>query len=1279
MTRLTYRFNRIRDLLLAGLLLIANHAFAAVVSFAASGTTQIVGSPNISLTYTSSPIGITNSVTAGLCEVVDTPYTGGGVFPTPSSPPVCVTAPIQFVPNLSTISTTPETELMAYPAVAVQQLVNDLGHGGQAWILREFTDMATSSAQSIVHPIRVYSQNVLPITLVSDAGTVSGASGGNVVIRGNDSINGFQANAFNLVYSISNAAGITGLTIASGELVIPPGQAVSGLRNVVYSACQAVTNTTNCQTATAAVTLIATVIAVPDTVSTTTLGGTTNLLTNDTFNGLPATSSNVSATFLTPGGLVGAATINPAGQLIIPAGHPTGSFGPTYTICDLATPANCSSPVAVTVTVTAVPIVANADTSTLTAGGGLVSVLVNDIFNAAPATVASVTVTIQNNGGIAAATVNGTGQIVIPAGLAAGPYTLIYRICETASPANCATANINLTISATPIIANPDTVSLTTTGGLATVLANDTLNAAPATAATVTVTIQNNGGIAAASVNASGQIVIPTGVAASAYALVYRICEIAAPANCANGNLTLTVNAVLVSAGADATSVPASGGSLTILSNDTINGVAADVVTNADVTLLSNGGISASIDGAGVLNIAGGNPGGTYILSYRLCQKATANCQTTSVTVTVFSTLVGGPDMATVSNAGGTVNILANDSVGGAPANIAANADVTLISNGGISAAAISASGQLVIPANIASASYSLTYQLCQKNTANCVTVTVTLGVIPPASAATDVGTVGGGGGLVNILANDQISGQPATPANADVTIVSNGGVAGASINTNGQLVIPNGLVAGVYTITYRLCQRGTNNCVTSTVTLSINVSAGRLILAADRAVMPPAGGTLRVSANDTIDGRAPTANELLYTLVNSAGINNATLSAAGDLSVPRGLGRGAYQITYRACQRQLPTNCANASAFVTITQSVSSVVTNRPPSVPGAPPPSGTVTAIGPGGTPITFVTGSTSNVAGSINDPIIFSDVKIVFGEGESGKTQAFYQQGDAFENFGAQLYYSGSGVIRGRWEVVYPGDPAPTEIDLFTEASLPENIRTQQQRFFQIERVQEFLAPTGRFFLKGPDPARLPRNQLGSYLILLRLEAVPSTAGVAGGMAPFPFPVLEYNLQTTAGDASVDNGAIASDGGRARRGLSGSSSASDFSTIGELPRGALALQNAAIRANAPGMRIPRLGPAPLNLMLPSDAAIIRADQAPEFSWADMNDAARYQFELETAGGKSVLQAPIKPGVGRYIAPPFVREEVGIGALVRWRVVGFNANGKKIGESEWRSVRFE
>ena len=114
----------------------------------------------------------------------------------------------------------------------------------------------------------------------------------------------------------------------------------------------------------------------------------------------------------------------------------------------------------------------------------------------------------------------------------------------------------------------------------------------------------------------------------------------------------------------------------------------------------------------------------------------------------------------------------------------------------------------------------------------------------------------------------------------------------------------------------------------------------------------------------------------------------------------------------------------------------MTSVVTNKPPSVPGSPPPSTTVTIVGPG-SPITFVTGSSSNVAGSINDPIVFSDVKLVFGESESGATQKFYQQNDAFDAFGAQFYhYSGSGVIRGRWEVVYPGDPLPTEIDLFTK---------------------------------------------------------------------------------------------------------------------------------------------------------------------------------------------------------------------------------------------------
>src|SRR5262249_21236446 len=89
-------------------------------------------------------------------------------------------------------------------------------------------------------------------------------------------------------------------------------------------------------------------------------------------------------------------------------------------------------------------------------------------------------------------------------------------------------------------------------------------------------------------------------------------------------------------------------------------------------------------------------------------------------------------------------------------------------------------------------------------------------------------------------------------------------------------------------------------------------------------------------------------------------------------------------------------------------------------------------------------------------------------------------------------ASFRYTFSGRLRGRWEVVRPGDPLPESRDLLPEASLPIEERGTQQRYTQLSRFNVFLPPGGRYVLQGPDPARLPRDAAGQYLVLLRVEA-------------------------------------------------------------------------------------------------------------------------------------------------------------------------------------------
>src|SRR5581483_8934508 len=117
-------------------------------------------------------------------------------------------------------------------------------------------------------------------------------------------------------------------------------------------------------------------------------------------------------------------------------------------------------------------------------------------------------------------------------------------------------------------------------------------------------------------------------------------------------------------------------------------------------------------------------------------------------------------------------------------------------------------------------------------------------------------------------------------------------------------------------------------------------------------------------------------------------------------------------------------------------------------------------------------------------------------------------------------AEIAYTGSGRLTGRWEIIKPGEALPDEGDLLSEAALPEVERGLQRRFTELSRFNIFLPPVGRFTLPGPEGWRVPSHIEGQYVILLRIEAAAdanpaalATATATGGVAGFAMPVLRY----------------------------------------------------------------------------------------------------------------------------------------------------------------------
>ncbi|MDQ3666624.1 MAG: hypothetical protein M3410_08615 [Acidobacteriota bacterium] len=278
--------------------------------------------------------------------------------------------------------------------------------------------------------------------------------------------------------------------------------------------------------------------------------------------------------------------------------------------------------------------------------------------------------------------------------------------------------------------------------------------------------------------------------------------------------------------------------------------------------------------------------------------------------------------------------------------------------------------------------------------------------------------------------------------------------------------------------------------------------------------------------------------------------------------------------------------------------------------------------------GGPDEFVVVTCRMAGGMAGSPFSLTDVEIGFSGVD--KPILFSRLGEKLPQIEAEITYTGTGRLKGRWEVVMPGEEPPAARDLLTEATLPIEQRGTQRRYTQLERFNIFLPARRNYTLRGPDPDKLPVRVAGEYMVLLRVEASDDVGAVSdlsqvgagpgvvesGAVSGIPMPVLRY---------FVGAGAVAT----------------------------------------------------LNQLTPAADRIFGPMGVIDFAWMDVERAHLYLLEITDTTGKSVLSALLSPGMGTYRAPSWLRERSGAGEL-RWRVIALNETGQQLAESSWRNLRF-
>lgn len=280
-------------------------------------------------------------------------------------------------------------------------------------------------------------------------------------------------------------------------------------------------------------------------------------------------------------------------------------------------------------------------------------------------------------------------------------------------------------------------------------------------------------------------------------------------------------------------------------------------------------------------------------------------------------------------------------------------------------------------------------------------------------------------------------------------------------------------------------------------------------------------------------------------------------------------------------------------------------------------------------GGGPDEYVNVTCRLASGGARTPFALTDAQLLF---EPDLPIVFARPQTPMPKVKANIQYNGTGRLKGRWEVVAPGEEPPSDFDLLPEGSLPFEQRGNQRRYTQLSRFNVFLPPVGRYTLEGPDPARLPRNIEGPYLILLRIEAsddkegdsdlsaVGAGSGIvhSGGLSGFALPVLRYFVGASESPAA----------------------------------------------------------SPLTLISPSEAATVNGPQSPLFTWAENQPGSFVRLEVMDRNEKYLLNSLLPVGAMSYRAPSWLREKAVDGNL-RWRVVMFDQTGQQIAATPWRGLR--
>ncbi|WP_314150264.1 gliding motility-associated C-terminal domain-containing protein [Capnocytophaga granulosa] len=576
-----------------------------------------------------------------------------------------------------------------------------------------------------------------------------------------------------------------------------------------------------------------------------------------------------------------------------------------------------------------------------------------------------------------------TGKVKIPAGVKPGDYNITYKVCDNATPQTCQTTTITVKVQGNTIdavaddftahkVERPATATFVNDGtNDVNVLSNDKLGARTGLDISLVTITQTDSTDPKVSIDTTtGKVKVDADAPAGTHTVKYKITEKGQTTVSNEVEVIVVVTNKVVSnddtyAGKPSTNAtPRPIGN--VLDNVRFNGattnpapndVTVSVVTPATGTTVPSL-ITTGTD-AGKIVVPQGTPAGDYTIVYKVCDNATGaaqTCKTNTATVKVTGNdIVVNPTPKRVPKTGGSADILDDVTIGGDPAT-KDNVGISIVDDGGTGATIDPATGKINVPGGLAPGEYTVTYKVCEKgSTTNCQTATIKVVVPAGVQLTPDAdATVPKNGGVVDVLGNDTVDGNPATKDNVDISIVDNGGIDGVRIDDTGKIVIPDGATPGEHIIKYKVCEKGTNRCEEGTV--KVVVAQEHILANADNyeqqwsatetVAKNERGEEANILANDELaSNRSLSTNLVDIEQVEASSDKVSIDTATGKVKIAAGAPVGPYTLKYTIKPKGQATP-VSAPAIVTVVVKNKVEVTDD--EISGTPSDSDTPNEIG-------------------------------------------------------------------------------------------------------------------------------------------------------------------------------------------------------------------------------------------------------------------------------------------------------------------------------------------